>query len=199
VHIKINTNHSVDISAQSEWTGSELVTFRARDPIGALAEDTIVITVIPINDPPIIYGVPDFYIRFDHDYRFDLTPYIHDNDNSSEELKIKLSDPEHIRLGISNNLVIILNYPIDFLGQSVVVRITVSDGLDSSFQEITIKVTEDFPPELISPLPDIVFLEDELYENALDLNNYFLDVDGDVLYYTYGNKYINITINENKQ
>jgi hypothetical protein len=198
VDIKINDNHSVDITAESEWTGSELVTFRARDPVGALAEDTIVVTIIPVNDPPSISGVPNLYVRYDHDYKFDLTPYIFDNDNKISELMINVSDPEHIRLDIRNNLVIIFNYPIEMLGQSVVVRLSVSDGLDSSFQDINVKITDDFPPELLNPLPDIVFLEDEPYLNAIDLNNYFLDVDGDVLYYTTGNNKVKITIHDDE-
>jgi hypothetical protein len=193
--ITIHADHTVDFTADSDWTGIELVTFRARDPMGALAEDSIVVTVLPVNDPPTITGVPNFYIRYDNDYRFDLSPYIHDSDNSTDELVIIPSDQKHIRLDIRNNLVIILNYPVEFLGQSVPVRLTVFDGLDSGFQEITVTITEDFPPELLSPIPDIVFLEDQPLYNAFDLDNYFLDVDGDVLYYTTGNEYIAITIN----
>jgi PKD repeat protein len=193
--IMINLNHSVDITADSEWTGNELVTFRARDPMGALAEDSIVVSVLPVNDPPTISGVPDFFIRYDNDYRFDLTPYIHDNDNTTNELTIIPSDPEHIRLDVRNNMVIILNYPEEFLDQKIPVRFTVFDGLDSGFQEVTVTITEDFPPELLSPIPDIVFLEDQVLRNAFDLDNFFLDVDGDVLYFTTGNEFIEISIN----
>jgi PKD repeat protein len=195
LEITIHQNHSVDFSATSEWTGIELVTFRARDPMGAIAEDSIVVTVLPVNDPPSISGIPDFLIRYDNDYRFDLTPYVHDNDNSTNELVIIPSDSDHIRLDIRNNMVIILNYPEEFLGQSIPIRLTVSDGLDFDSQEVTVTVTEDFPPELLSPIPDIVFLEDQLLTNAFDLDYYFLDIDGDVLYYTTGNEFITITIN----
>ncbi len=195
LNITININHTVDISADSEWTGYELVTFRARDPLGALAEDDVIVTVIPMNDPPVISGVPNFIIRYNEDYRFDLTPYVYDNDNSTHELTIIPSDPEHIRLDITSNMVIILNYPYEYLDQRVIVRLTVFDGLDSSFQDVTVTITEDFPPELLSPLPDIVFLEDIPLINAFDLDFYFLDVDGDVLYYTVGNEFIEILIN----
>ncbi len=198
LNININSDHSVDISADSEWTGSELVTFRARDPIGALAEDTIIVIVLPVNDPPIINNLPDFFIRFNHDYRFDLTPYIYDNDNLTEELRIIVSDLEHIRLDTRNRLIILMNYPEEYLGRRETVRITVTDGLASAFDEISVTITDDFPPELINPIPDIVFLEDTKLTNALDMNNYFLDVDGDVLYYTTGNKLINVTIRENQ-
>ena len=196
--IIINLDHTVDVTADAEWSGSELVTFRARDPVGALAEDIIVITVIPVNDPPVIEGVPDFIIHYDHDYRFDLIPYVHDNDNETSELRIIPSDPEHIRLDILNNLVIIMNYPVDYLGQNIPVRLAVTDGLESGFQNVTITITEDYPPELLTPLPDVVFLEDMPLVNAFDLDNYFLDIDGDVLYYTSGQKFVTITINEDR-
>jgi hypothetical protein len=195
IEIMIHEDHTVDFTAASEWTGNELVTFRARDPMGALAEDSLVVTVLPVNDPPSISGVPDFYIRYDNDYRFDLTPYIFDSDNSTDELRIIPSDTEHIRLDVRNNMVIILNYPEEFLDQKVPIRLTVFDGLDSSFQDVSVTITEDFPPELLSPIPDIVFLEDQPLRNAFDLDNYFLDIDGDVLYYTTGNDNIEITIN----
>ena len=193
--IKIKGNHSVDITSSSEWTGSELVTFRARDPMGALAEDLIVVTVIPVNDPPLIKNVPDFVIRYNHEYRFDLTPYVHDNDNETEELTLIPSDIDHIRLDDLNNMVIIINYPIDFLGETLPVRLTVTDGLDYSFQVIMITVTDDYPPELLQPLPDVVFLEDMPLINGLNLDDYFLDIDGDALYYTTGQRFVNITIN----
>ena len=74
----INNDHSVDISSYSEWSGIDTITFRAEDPIGALAEDTILVTVLPVNDPPKISGVPDLIVHYDYDYEFDLTTYITD-------------------------------------------------------------------------------------------------------------------------
>ena len=193
--IIINSNHTVDISAQSEWTGIELVTFRALDPIGALAEDMIEVTVLPVNDPPSIAGVPDFYVRYERDYRFELTPYVRDNDTAMDELSIIPSDLENIRIDQLNNMVIILNYPRTYLDLTFPIRLTVFDGHEHAFQDITVTVTEDFPPELIRPLPDVVLMEDVPSYNVLDLDNYFLDADGDVLFYLSGNNKINITIN----
>jgi hypothetical protein len=195
LEISIHPNHTVDITAASEWTGAELVTFRARDPIGAIAEDIIIVTVLPVNDPPTINGVPNFIIHYDYDYRFELTPFVHDKDNHTDDLLIIPSDTEHIRLDIHNKLVIIMNYPVEYLGMSVNLRLIVTDGLDSNFQDVKVTITDDFPPELLSPIPDIVFLEDRTLKNAFNIGKYFLDLDGDVLYYTHGNIYINITIN----
>jgi hypothetical protein len=197
LEITINQNHSVDITAASEWTGNDLVTFRAHDPIGAIAEDIIVVSIIPINDPPYINGVPNLYVHYDHDYRFELTPFVSDSDNSTDELKIIPSVRDYIEVDKLNNLVIILNYPKKFLGLTIPLRLIVSDGLETDFQEITVTITEDYPPELIRNIPDFLILEDEPLYNAFNLDNYFIDFDGDALYYTSGNKYVNITIHHN--
>jgi hypothetical protein len=197
LEITINQNHTVDITAASEWTGNDLVTFRAHDPIGAIAEDIIIVSVIPMNDPPHINGVPDLYVHYDHDYRFELTPFVSDSDNSTDELKIIPSVRDYIKVDELNNLVITLNYPKKFLGLTLPLRLIVSDGLQSSFQDITITVTEDYPPELIKNIPDFLLLEDEPLYNAFNLNYYFIDLDGDALFYTSGNKYVNITIHNN--
>ncbi len=194
--IKINENNTVDISAYSEWTGIEEVTFRLTDPIGGLAEDTIEITVLQVNDPPVISGVPNLFVRYDLEYRFDLTPYVYDNDNDLWELTISTSEPlDRIRIDPDNNMVIILNYSKECLNRSFPVFLIVSDGIDICSQRIQVNVTDDYPPTLIDNIPDITFKEDEKLVNAFNIDQYFEDIDGDALYYTTGNKFINITIN----
>jgi len=197
VTVEIHKDHSVDISAPSDWNGIDIITFRARDPIGAIAEDSIYVTVIPINDPPNIEGVPDtFIVHYDADYSFDLTPYISDEDNELFELFLILTD-EHIRTDPLKPLKIIMNYPQALVGSEIPVLLTVSDGLDTDFQEVTVKVTEFWPPEINKELLDVSFYEDEALINAFNLNDYFSDKDSNTLYYSYGQKNVNITINLN--
>lgn len=196
--VKIHDNHSVDVASLSDWTGIEYVTFRATDPIGALAEDTIEVTVLYLNDAPVISKVPNLFVRYDYEYRFNLSPYITDPDNVTTELIIWTSDPEHITGSDENNLLIILYYPESMLGQIIKIRITVSDGIDYGYQDIFVTVTSDWPPELHRDLPDIVFVEDEPYTDAFNLEDYFFDKDGDALYYTTGNINIHINIKPDK-
>ena len=195
VSVIINENHTVDISSMSDWNGVDTITFRARDPIGALAEDTIFITVTPINDPPVIFGLPEtFYVHYDADYSFDLTPYITDTDNDNSELCLILSD-EHIRTDPLNQLRIIMNYPQAMLDMEISVKFIVSDGIDTGFQSVKVKVTDNWPPQMIKEISDISFDEDEYYINAFNLNDYFSDKDSDTLFYSYGQEFIKITIN----
>jgi hypothetical protein len=155
------------------------------------------VTVVPINDPPKIDNVPDLKVHFDMDYYFDLAYYISDSDNSLIELKLKTSDSKHIRISPSNNLGIILNYPKSMLNNTTRVKITVSDGMLSTSRYVNVTVIEAFPPELIQKLPDITFDEDEELIDFFYLGEYFLDLDNDTLFYTTGNKMVNITIKSN--
>jgi hypothetical protein len=199
-HIKvdINENNTVDITAIGDWTGSELVTFRAWDPIGAMAEDTITVTVIPVNNPPEISGVPNLVVHYDYSYAFDLSPYIFDIDNITSELIVWTSEStDYVWLQQLNNLGIVVNYPESMNGMIIPVTIYVSDGIETTSQGIQISVTSDFPPELINNLPDVFFDEDTVLKNAFLLSDYFIDIDGDVLYYTNGTKFINVSINDN--
>ena len=190
----IKSNNSVDIISQGDYTGEEEVLFRARDSIGAIIEDEMIVTILPINDPPRIEDVPNLMVHYDLDYHFDLAYYISDSDNSLLELTLASSDKEHIRISPMNHLGIILNYPKSMLGSTINVRITVSDGMLETTKMISVTVIEEYPPELIRKLPDVTFNEDDSLIDFFDLDEYFLDFDNDSLYYTTGNKMVNVII-----
>ncbi|MCK5560463.1 MAG: hypothetical protein KAJ51_07700, partial [Thermoplasmata archaeon] len=194
VSVQIDDDHSVDISSPTDWNGVDKVTFRARDPVGAIAEDTIFVTVLPINDPPVIVGVPEtFIVHYEADYCFDLTPYITDEDNSYDELFLILSD-KYIRTDPLNQLKIIMNYPEEMLGMEIPVRLIVSDGEDTDFTDVIIKVTNIWPPEIVTELPDVSFYEDSRLLSVFNLNDFFNDKDSETLYYSYGQEFVNVTI-----
>lgn len=205
INIIINENHSVDFFAEGDWNGGEIVTFRARDPSSAIVEDTILVRVIPVNDPPSISGVPDLVVHYDSEYSFDLSPYIFDADNSTTELILTFMETtsntwlisQNIDLDLDNNLKMIVNYPQTYLGTTFRVRVIVFDGIDFASQIINITVSENWQPELTSELPDVVFYEDEYVFDKFDLYDYFTDKDGDALFFTYGHEHISVVINQN--
>jgi hypothetical protein len=198
ITVTINANHTVDFSAPPNWWGIETVTFRAEDPIHAIAEDTIWVTVLPVNDPPTISGVPPFIIHYNHSYSFDLTSYVHDDDNLLSELNITTSNPNNVTV---NGLIITLNYPATWNGlmlpYTVPLTIHVSDGMASAFQVITVTVGDNYPPEVVKFLPDIFFYEDTNYTNAFDLDDYFIDVDSSTIFYSSGQLKIEVVIHDN--
>ncbi len=203
ISIVIKDNNSVDFYAESDWFGVEIVTFRARDPNYALIEDIISVTVIPVNDPPSIGGAPDLVVRYDVDYSFDLSPYIEDPDNTTAELTLTFEElgeeitvSPFIRVSPSNNLRMIINYPKEFWPSTFRVRITVSDGMDTAWQVINITVSDDWPPELIKPVPDVVFHEDTRLNDHFNVGDFFYDRDEHALYYTYGQVHTRVVIHD---
>src|SRR6266568_5143927 len=167
------------MQAESGFTGQETVTFRATDPTGAIAEDTILVTVIPINDPPVVTSLPPLVVRFDVPYRFDLTPYVTDSDTPVGKLVVTTSNPSNVTV---DGLVLILVYPprLGSLAWPYVTPLTVavSDGDSVAAATTTVTVTDDYPPVLLSHLPNVTFPEDTVKLQAFDLDDYFLDTDG---------------------
>ncbi len=196
--IQIDSNHKVTITAEDQWTGVESVTFRAVDPVGGMVEDTIKVTVIGVNDPPMIKNVPPFVIRYEYPYTFNLEPYISDVDNDLAELVVTTSNPNNVTV---NGHKITLVYPEYWAGNpypySVPLTIWVSDGTNSSFQVVMVTVGDNYPPEVLDPLPDLTFNEDFQLEYAFDLDDYFRDVDSDTLFFVSGQEILVVTIFDN--
>jgi hypothetical protein len=202
VDITINEDHTVDFKAPPDWSGEETVTFRAIDPENARAEDIVLVTVLPVNDPPAISGVPDLVVHYDDvaspliNYTFDLMPYVHDVDNDTSDLLVTTNDSSHIFFYGGQTTVMYIYYPVGLSGQTFTVRITVSDGLAEAFQDINITVLDNWAPEVASPIPDIVFFEDTNYTDAFMIGDHFLDPDGDELTYTSLSTNVIVFINE---
>ena len=200
VEIAIDTEHKVDFRALSDWFGVESAKFVALDPHGARVEDVILITVLPVNDPPTISDVPDLVVHYDdpidpaYNYTFDLSPYIRDPDNAFETLNVWTSDPTHIRFYPPRNMVMSIHYPASMIGMVVIVEITVSDGLAQATDSILIKILEDWPPVILMAIPDQILAEDTTLYGAFNISDYFSDRDGDNLYFSYGNKNTLVTI-----
>ena len=91
--ITIRADHTVDMQAEAEWSGWERVTFRGQDQYGAIAEDTIIVTVIPVNDAPRIGPIPDLRVRYDEPYGFNVDPYLSDPDTPADQLNLSTSSP----------------------------------------------------------------------------------------------------------
>ncbi len=201
VTVTIQANNSVDIAALANWWGQELVTFEAVDPLGAFVEDTIVVTVIPVNDPPVLAPLPPLVVHYDYNYSFDLTPYLSDPDTPIVDLSVGTSNPNNVTV---QGRVLTLLFP-QRLGALtapylVPLTVTVSDGLNSVFQSTSVSVTDDFPPTLNRTLPDVTFAEDTraVYPRTFDLDDYFVDSDSPPPVYSYyGNENVSVTLHAN--
>ena len=191
--IAIHANHSVDIQAESDWFGAEIVTFRGTDTEGALAEDTIVVTVIPVDDPPVLGPVPDLHVHFDADYPFNLEPYISDPDTPVDAINASTSSPYAT---VSGRLMT-LRYPLALNGTTQPLTIWVSDGVTTVSRTIQVTVSDDWPPVVRLKMPDRSLPEDSVFPGAYDLRTHFDDADGTALYYSTGNASVRVSIDGN--
>jgi hypothetical protein len=198
VTITIFENGTVDFSATGEWSGIEQVTFRAVDIIGGIVEQTINVTVIPVNDPPVIDSIDVIRIHHNYPYTIDLGWYISDKDNSLEELIISTSNPDNVTVYGST---ITLFYPETWDGQTIPYTVGLVIYVDDGFYNITammtINVSDNFPPDILVPLDDLYLFEDTRIIGAYDLDEHFYDLDDDTIFYTKGNKSISVIIQDN--
>lgn len=193
VNVTIHANLSVDIRAPIGWWGQEAVTFHARDPTGAIAEDTILVTVLHVDQPPAIGPVPDLRVRFGTPYLFNLDPYLSDPDTPSSQLIVTVTD-SHVF--VSGHLLTFL-YPASYNNTVQAVAITVSDGAFNTSRAILVAVGADWPPTLKAKMPDRSFPENTVDRAAYNLSLYFSDPDGTPLYWSSGNQSILVTLHAN--
>ena len=192
--VAIHANGSVDLTAPSDWWGVDSVTFRATDPSGAFAEDTVLVTVLHIDAPPVLAGVPDLRVRYDAPYSFNLDPYLSDPDTPLASLTVTATDPAHA--GLSGHLLTLL-YPAALNGTVQNLTLTVSDGVLSASQSIQVAVGSDWPPSRVQKLPDAAFRENTVLRGAYNLSRAFVDLDGATLFWSSGNRSVLVTIRPN--
>lgn len=172
-HVFVNiSDGEVSIYAPLDWAGQEHVIFSAEDPYGARVEDAIMVTVLPVNQPPWISGVPDLSVRYDLTYEFDLTRYIGDGDDPIGSLSISTDSPYIAVIGT----VLSFHYPAAMNGSAVEVNVTVSDGDLHDWQIINVTISDNTPPKSLGP-PDHSFTEDWpiLYPTSGMLETWFED------------------------
>jgi regulation of enolase protein 1 (concanavalin A-like superfamily) len=178
IRVVIQLNHTVDFYAPLDWWGQEYIIFIATDPQGARAEQAMSVTVIHVNQPPTIAGVPDLKVRFDSRYDFDLAPYISDPDNPVDTLSIGTDDTHIAVIGTTISLL----YPQSMNGTRAQVRISVSDGELVDSMTINVTISDNYPPYVRAPPnnpPDHSFLEDTeiSYPMVGSLSDFFADAE----------------------
>ncbi|MFO7370293.1 MAG: tandem-95 repeat protein, partial [Bacteroidales bacterium] len=110
------------------WYGSENITFTVSD--GALTDsDEATFTVTPVNDAPVINGIPDFTINKGEAFApVLLDDYVTDVDNDKSELAWDSDGYEELSVNIDELHYAYVVVPEDFTG-SETITFTVSDGL----------------------------------------------------------------------
>ncbi len=174
--------------------GNDKVLLWLEDINGSKVYQELWINITPVNDPPIIFGIPDITIHYDVPYEFNYLLYISDVDTPLYKLQLNTSDLKHTSISGFN---VTYNFPKSMIDQTEYVILTIWDGYGESSDVVAVWITDDWVPNLVTPLPDVFLDEGEVHKNYFDLDDYFMDPDNDTLYYSYGYTHVNVIINNN--
>jgi hypothetical protein len=141
--ITINSNGWVTFYSSLHWYGTASVKFRAEDPHGAFAEDTITVTVNPLNDPPMVLKQIE-YTTIEEDDNWTIYLYDHFFDVDDYPLNITCNNPEIQIDPINHTATWVPGNTKELKG----VIFTASDGEYSvELNPIDLKVFKPGPPE----------------------------------------------------
>ncbi len=177
--ISIDNNHVATISVpDSNWYGSETITFTATDPGGLSDGDAAQFTVNNVNDPPVVSDIPGQTIDEGGSFtQINLNDYVQDVDNSDSEISWVVHGNQYLEVNIdANNVATITTPDADWYGTDTLIFVASDpEGLQDSTQSVfTVNPVNDAP--VVSDIPGQTVQEGEQFVEIL-LDNYVSDVD----------------------
>lgn len=156
-----NNQHILTVAVpDSEWAGTEIVTFIASDPGGKKDSCITIFKVIPINDPPQFKTISDFYFAEDETLRVrrsELLSMVEDIDSPLETLQFQFTNMIYIHYYVeqgTNDLMLYAD-PNWFGAESSIFQV-IDDKGGADFQTVNLVVqsSPDSPQafNLISPM-----------------------------------------------
>jgi len=189
-HIKGGFNpavNDVEIFGPPNWFGSEKVRITAADVDGLSIQAQLNVTVIPVEDPPILNrSLPNVMVSQNGtNSSLDLSKYIIDNDTIyGDRLAWAFSGNGSIGVSIGPSGVVTFTAPIDFWGV-VNMTFTATDNASlvaSGICKVTVVHVNQAPQVKAGP-PDLSVNEDEAV--SMDFAPVFWDPDGDPVTLSY--------------
>ncbi|MBI5872119.1 hypothetical protein HZB88_03465, partial [archaeon] len=78
--VAINSDNQVSFSASANWSGSENITFKASDSTSQAYSNIVIVTVTPVNDPPLLISkIPN---QTNSNFTLSLADYFSDIDSN---------------------------------------------------------------------------------------------------------------------
>lgn len=170
-----NITHVVTFTPDTDWTGSEDITFRVEDPDGNYDTDTTTVSVVSGgSNSPVISSIPDVTMLEDTtDNSIDLDDYVFDNDNADSELTWTYSGNTNIAVNIDNTTHVVTFIPAPDWTGSEDITFTVTDPDSNTDADImTVLVTPNDDPAVWQSLSSQQVNEDSsdgtvVYSNIL--------------------------------
>ena len=179
LNITIDPGHLATVLIPFEdWNGTETITFTATDPDTNNSSDVAIFTINPVNDPPVVAGIPDQPLYEGTPFQpVDLDDYVTDVDNAKNELEWSASGFADLSVQIDpgSHVASIIVPNEDWNGTENIV-FTASDASDSDNDNAEYTLIPVNDPPVIGNIPDQKVNEGELFASIV-LDNYVADVD----------------------
>jgi len=167
--------HIATFSATPNFSGQFTVAITATDP-GALSDsDTLLVTIVGVNDPPVVINaIPDTNITEDSGSNIvatNLNSVFDDPEN--DPLTLSVSSDSGLTAVLSGDTISATPDP-NFFGQ-VAIIVSASDGENVTADTFLVTVANVNDPPVLTGIPDVTFDEDT--RDSLDLDQYLTDID----------------------
>ena len=151
----IYPDSAVNFTATTNWSGTEVIEFRAVDEHGGWSAWQLTVTVIPVNDAPVIYQLPDFVVHGGNSRSFDISRYFFDSETSFSELKV-VASPDSMVFVAGKYLYVTL--PKGTSEVTVTIFARDSDGAESNTVTFNVRIMEDWADVIGYPYTFVLVL-----------------------------------------
>ncbi|MFH1849040.1 MAG: Ig-like domain-containing protein [archaeon] len=105
----------------TDWHGSETITFTAADPEGGTSSDSAVFSVTSVNDPPVVSGIPDQVLDEGEVFAsLTLDDYVSDADHSDSEMVWSATGSGEFAVSIVNRVATITAPHVNWHGSETI-------------------------------------------------------------------------------
>jgi len=166
-------NDTLYVKGSENFFGEDSIGISVMDGSALGDSLTVPVVVLPVNDPPVLAGLPDVTFERNDDYRFDISGYAYDVDG--DELELSWSSPENLKIDALKMMVLLEALP-EFTGTEEVV-FTVEDpyGLAAS-DTMRVTVTPAAKPPVWTRIPKVGFAQGGA-DSSIVLWDYVADPD----------------------
>ncbi|MCB0306205.1 MAG: T9SS type A sorting domain-containing protein, partial [Calditrichaeota bacterium] len=179
-------NNSLTVNFVANAFGSALITVTANDGNGLSVDDQFNLDITPVNDPPVVAGIPNIVFPQDSSATLDLDPYADDVDNSDAELAWTAAvinaqnvevDTSDLQINIDPGThVATFTVTPDSSGKFTVVFTASDPGGLADSDTMIVTVSAVVLPFVLNPIPNKTYAEDSgPHIAAADLNTVFFN------------------------
>ncbi|MCB9059538.1 MAG: tandem-95 repeat protein [Calditrichae bacterium] len=178
LQVNIDTNRVASIKTPSaDWNGSEAIIFSVADPGEMSAADTVIFTVIAVNDAPVLLAVPALTFKEDEKLSQSQTAwyeFVNDPDNADSTLTYIVSGGKNVTYQHTNGN-FVFSSPLNWFGNDTL-ELKISDGELADSVNFVVNVTAvNDAPQLVD-FPKAISMDDTS-TYVINLNDYVEDVD----------------------